>query len=309
MSEVVSKAQTDALREFNRFYTRRLGVLNEGLLDSPFSLAESRVMYELYANGPAMPSELADRLDMDRGYLSRLIARLDEQGLLKSETSEADRRSRTIRLTRKGRASFAKLDAKSQAQAAELIAPMDARARRKLISNLREMRRAMGDSGVAASPIVLRGHRPGDIGLVTQRHGELYAREYGWDERFEALVAGILSRYIAEFNPARERCWIAERDGEFLGCVFLMHKGADTAQLRMLLVEPAARGTGLGRTLVDECVRFARQCGYKKMVLWTNSQLDAARHIYQSHGFELIREEPHDAFGDGSVGQYWELEL
>lgn len=309
MSEVVSKAQTDALREFNRFYTRRLGVLNEGLLDSPFSLAESRVMYELYANGPAMPSELADRLDMDRGYLSRLIARLDEQGLLKSETSEADRRSRTIRLTRKGRASFAKLDAKSQAQAAELIAPMDARARRKLISNLREMRRAMGDSGVAASPIVLRGHRPGDIGLVTQRHGELYAREYGWDERFEALVAGILSRYIAEFNPARERCWIAERDGEFLGCVFLMHKGADTAQLRMLLVEPAARGTGLGRALVDECVRFARQCGYKKMVLWTNSQLDVARHIYQSHGFELIREEPHDAFGDGSVGQYWELEL
>lgn len=308
MSEV-SKAETDALRAFNRFYTRRLGVLNEGLLDSPFSLAESRVMYELYANGPAMPSELADRLDMDRGYLSRLIARLDEQGLLKSEASEADRRSRTLRLTRKGRSSFAKLDAKSQAQAAELIAPMDTRARRKLVSTLREMRRAMGDTGIVASPIVLRGHRPGDIGLVIQRHGELYAREYGWDERFEALVAGILSRYIAEFNPARERCWIAERDGEFLGCVFLMHKGADTAQLRMLLVEPAARGTGLGRTLVDECIRFARQCGYKKMVLWTNSQLGAARHIYQSHGFELIREEPHDAFGDGSVGQYWELEL
>lgn len=305
----VSKAETDALREFNRFYTRRLGVLNEGLLDSPFSLAESRVMYELYANGPAMPSELADRLDMDRGYLSRLFARLDEQGLLKSETSATDRRSRTIRLTRKGRTAFAKLDAKSQAQAAELIAPMDVRARRKLMSALREMRRAMGDGSVAPGPIVLRGHRPGDIGLVIQRHGELYAREYGWDERFEALVAGILSRYIAEFNPARERCWIAERDGEFLGCVFLMHKGADTAQLRMLLVEPAARGAGLGRTLADECIRFARRCGYKKMVLWTNSRLDAARHIYLSHGFELVREEPHDAFGDGSVGQYWELAL
>lgn len=308
MSEV-SQQEAAALREFNRFYTRRLGVLNEGLLDSPFSLAEVRVMYELFARGPAMPSELADRLDMDRGYLSRLFARLDEQGLLKSETSVTDRRSRTISLTRKGKTSFAKLDAKSQAQAAGLIAPMDDRGRRRLMSALREMRRALGDPDVVAGPIVLRGHRPGDIGMVTQRHGELYAREYGWDERFEALVAGILSRYIAEFNPARERCWIAERDGEFLGCVFLMHKGADTAQLRMLLVEPAARGTGLGRTLVDECIRFARQCGYKQMVLWTNSQLDAARHIYLSHGFELVREEPHDAFGDGSVGQYWSLQL
>jgi len=304
----VSKQEVDALREFNRFYTRRLGALNEGLLDSPFSLAEVRVMYELCARGQAMPSELADALEMDRGYLSRLFSRLDAQGLLKSQASDADRRSRRIALTRKGKAAFAKLNAKSQAQAAELIAPLDGRGRRRLMSALREMRRALGDA-VAAGPIVLRGHRPGDIGLITQRHGELYAREYGWDERFEALVAGILSRYIAEYQPARERCWIAERDGEFLGCVFLMHKGADTAQLRMLLVEPAARGTGLGRTLVDECVRFARQCGYRKMVLWTNSRLDAARHIYLSHGFSLIREEPHDAFGDGSVGQYWELDL
>lgn len=308
MSEV-SQKEAAALREFNRFYTHRLGVLNEGLLDSPFSLAEVRVMYELYVRGPAMPSELADRLDMDRGYLSRLLARLDEQGLLKSEASQADRRSRSVSLTRKGKTAFARLDAKSQAQAAELIAPLDSRGRRRLMSALREMRRALGDASVAASAIVLRGHRPGDIGLVTQRHGELYAREYGWDERFEALVAGILSRYIAEFKPARERGWIAERDGEFLGCVFLMQKDADTAQLRMLLVEPAARGTGLGRTLVDECIRFARQSGYRKMVLWTNSQLGAARHIYQSHGFELVREEPHDAFGDGSVGQYWELEF
>lgn len=308
MSEV-SKQEIAALREFNRFYTGRLGVLNEGLLDSPFSLAEVRVMYELDAHGPAMPSELADRLGMDRGYLSRLIARLDGQGLLKSQVSKTDRRSRMVSLTRKGKVTFTRLEAKSQAQAAELIAPMDSRGRRGLMSALREMRRALGDAGIAPSPIVLRGHRPGDIGLVTQRHGELYAHEYGWDEHFEALVAGILSRYIAEFKPARERGWIAERDGEFIGCVFLMQKDADTAQLRMLLVEPAARGTGLGRTLVDECIRFARQCGYRKMVLWTNSQLGAARHIYQSQGFQLVREEPHDAFGDGSVGQYWELDL
>lgn len=304
----VSKQEIAALREFNRFYTRQLGALNEGLLDSPFSLAELRVMYELSARGQAMPSELADALDMDRGYLSRLFARLDGQGLLASEASDADRRSRTVSLTRKGKAAFARLDAKSQAQAAELIAPLDSRGRQRLMSALREMRRALGDA-VAAGPIVLRGHRPGDIGLVTQRHGELYAREYGWDERFEALVAGILSRYIAEYKPARERGWIAERDGEFLGCVFLMQKDADTAQLRMLLVEPAARGMGLGRTLADECVRFARQCGYARMALWTNSRLDAARHIYLSHGFRRVREEPHDAFGDGSVGQYWELDL
>ncbi|MCL1633417.1 helix-turn-helix domain-containing GNAT family N-acetyltransferase [Luteimonas sp. SX5] len=305
----VSKEEVAALREFNRIYTRRLGVLNEGLLDSPFSLAEVRLMYELYANGPAMPSELAERLDMDRGYLSRLLARIEDQRLLKSQASQADRRSRTISLTRKGRSTFAKLDVKSQAQAAELIAPMDGRGRRRLMSALREMRRALGDDGVSPGPIVLRGHRPGDIGLVTQRHGELYAREYGWDERFEALVAGILSRYIAQFDPARERCWIAERDGEFLGCVFLMHKGADTAQLRMLLVEPSARGIGLGRTLVEQCVGFARRCGYKKIVLWTNSRLDAARHIYAAQGFRLVREEPHEAFGDGSMGQYWELEF
>lgn len=305
----VSKEEVAALRGFNRFYTRRLGVLNEGLLDSPFSLAEVRVMYELYANGPAMPSELAERLDMDRGYLSRLLARLEEQSLLKSQASEADRRSRNVSLTRKGRSTFAKLDAKSQSQAAELIAPMDARGRGRLMAALREMRRALGDAGVTPGPIVLRGHRPGDIGLITQRHGELYAREYGWDERFEGLVAGILSRFIEQFDPARERCWIAERDGEFLGCIFLMHKGADTAQLRMLLVEPSARGLGLGRTLVEQCVGFARRCGYKKIVLWTNSRLDAARRLYVAHGFQLVREEPHEAFGDGSVGQYWELEF
>ncbi len=298
-----------ALREFNRFYTRKLGVLNEGLLDSPFSLAEVRLMYELCARERATPSELAQALDMDRGYLSRLIARLDGQGLLKSETSQADRRSRTLALSRKGKTTFAKLDAKSQAQAAELIAPMDQGMRRRLMSDLLQMRRTLGDETAAAGPIALRDLRAGDIGLVAQRHGELYAREYGWGVRFEALVAGVLSQYVERLRPERENAWIAERDGDFLGCIFVMEKDADTAQLRLLLVEPAARGAGLGRRLVGECLDFARRAGYRRIVLWTNNRLDAARRIYESSGFRLLREEPHESFEDGSLGQYWELEF
>jgi len=305
----VDEREVAALREFNRFYTRKLGVLNEGLLDSPFSLAEVRVMYELHARGRATPSELAQALEMDRGYLSRLLARLDGQGLLQSETSQADRRSRTLALSRKGKTTFAKLDAKSQAQAAELIAPLDDGMRRRLMSDLLQMRRRLGDESAAAGPIVLRDLRAGDIGMVAQRHGELYSREYGWGVRFEALVAGVLSQYVEHLRPERERAWIAERDGEFLGCIFVMEKDADTAQLRLLLVEPAARGAGLGRRLVDACLDFARGAGYRRIVLWTNNRLDAARKIYGSCGFRLVREEPHASFEDGSLGQYWEMEL
>ncbi|HJR75217.1 MAG TPA: helix-turn-helix domain-containing GNAT family N-acetyltransferase [Luteimonas sp.] len=305
----VDELEVAALREFNRFYTRKLGVLNEGLLDSPFSLAEVRVMYELCARGQATPSELAVALDMDRGYLSRLLSRLDEQGLLKSEPSAADRRSRILALSRKGKTTFAKLDAKSQAQAAELIAPLDRGIRRRLMSDLLQMRRTLGDDTATAGPIVLRDPRAGDIGLVAQRHGELYSREYGWGLRFEALVAGVLSQYVQRLRPERERGWIAERDGDFLGCIFVMEKDAETAQLRLLLVEPAARGAGLGRRLVGECLDFARRAGYRRIVLWTNNRLDAARRIYESCGFRLVREEPHESFEDGSLGQYWELEF
>ncbi len=303
----VTEREIAGLREFNRFYTRKLGVLNEGLLDSPFSLAEVRVMYELSARKRATPSELALALEMDRGYLSRLLARLDGQGLLESEPSQADRRSRTLTLSRKGKATFAKLDAKSQAQAAELIAPLDEGMRGRLMADLLQMRRRLGDETAAVGPVVLRGLRPGDIGLVAQRHGELYAREYGWGIRFEALVAGVLARYVEGFRPGREQAWIAERDGDFLGCIFVMEKDADTAQLRLLLVEPAARGAGLGRRLVGECLDFARGAGYRRIVLWTNNRLRSARKIYESSGFRLIREEPHESFEDGSLGQYWEL--
>jgi len=305
----VDPAEVAALREFNRFYTRRLGVLNEGLLDSPYSLAEVRVMYELRARGKATHTELARALEMDRGYLSRLVARLDEQGLLSAEPSPTDRRSRTLALSRKGKAAFDKLDAKSQAQAAELIAPLDPAVRRRLMSGLRQMRRTLGDASAATAPIALRSLQPGDLGLVTQRHGELYAREYGWGLRFEALVAVVLARYVERLKPQRECAWIAERDGEFLGCIFVMEKDAETAQLRLLLVEPAARGAGLGRRLVGECLDFARRAGYRRIVLWTNNRLDAARRIYETAGFRLVREEPHESFEDGSLGQYWELDF
>lgn len=305
----VSEQEVIALREFNRFYTRLLGALNEGLLDSPYSLAEARVMYELYARGQATPSELAEALDMDRGYLSRLFARLDALKLLKSELSQQDRRSRTLSLSRKGKTVFAKLDAKSRAQAAELIAPLADGDRAGLIASLRRMRRTLGDGSAVAGPITLRELRPGDLGLVAQRHGELYAREYGWGLRFEALVSGVLSQYVESFRPGRENAWIAERDGDFLGCIFVMEKDADTAQLRLLLVEPAARGAGLGRRLVEECLAFARQAGYRRIVLWTNSRLGAARRIYEAAGFRRVREEPHASFTDGSLGQYWELEF
>ena len=304
----ISDQDIAALREFNRFYTRKLGVLNEGLLDSPYSLAEVRLMYELCARGQATPSELADALDMDRGYLSRLFARLDSLKLLKSELSQHDRRSRTLSLSAKGKAAFAKLDAKSRAQAAELIAPLADGDRARLIASLRRMRRTLGD-GAATDSIVLRDLRPGDLGLIAQRHGELYAREYGWGLRFEALVSGVLAQYVESFRPGRENAWIAERDGDFLGCIFVMEKDADTAPLRLLLVDPAARGAGLGRRLAEECVAFARQAGYRRIVLWTNSRLGAARHIYESFGFQLLKEEPHESFEDGSLGQYWALEF
>jgi GNAT superfamily N-acetyltransferase len=194
-------------------------------------------------------------------------------------------------------------------QAAALVGSLDSPRRARLHKALGEVRTLLGDPTFTPGPIVMRAHRPGDIGLVAQRHGELYAQEYGWDERFEALVAGILAKFVNEFKPARERCWIAERDGEFLGCVFLVEKDQRTAQLRMLLVEPAARGLGLGKQLVAECIRFARSKRYKRMALWTNSVLDAARHIYEAFGFRLVTQGPHRSFGKQLIEQHWELDL
>jgi DNA-binding MarR family transcriptional regulator/N-acetylglutamate synthase-like GNAT family acetyltransferase len=297
------------LRAFNRFYTRHIGVLRQGLLGSPLSLTQVRVLYELSARKMAVASQLARDLGLDTGYLSRLLAGFRRKRWIALTPSTGDRRRRPIVLTSLGRAAFEPLDRRSQAEAASAIAPLDGISRRRLLDALRTARTLLGDTSLAQGPVLLRSHRPGDIGRVTQRHGVLYAEEYGWDERFEALVAGILAKFVDEFKPERERCWIAERDGEFLGCVFLVEKDRHTAQLRALLVEPSARGLGLGKQLVAECIRFARQKRYKKVVLWTNSVLDAARHIYQMAGFRMIKQGKLRSFGKNLVEQTWELQL
>ena len=307
----MNRIQHDAaqLRAFNRFHTGRIGVLNERMLDSRLSLAQVRVLYELSARNGALASQLARELGLDPGYMSRLLAGFRRKRWITTAATSADKRRRPILLTKAGRAAFEPLDRRSQAEAEAMLAPLDSGRRQSLIDALRAVREMLGDNSLAPGPIVLRSQRPGDIGLVAKRHGELYAEEYGWDERFEALVAGILARFVENFRPERERCWIAERDGRFLGCVFVVEKDQDTAQLRMLLVEPAARGMGLGKQLVAECIRFARAKRYRRMVLWTNSVLDAARHVYESFGFRLIEQGKHSAFGKDLVEQTWQLDL
>ena len=305
MSDI--QAHATALRAFNRFYTKRIGVLRERLLGSPLSLTETRVLYELHARKGAVASELARDLDLDPGYLSRVLAAFKRKRWIATVADAADKRRRTIALTKTGQGAFAPLDRRSQDEAAALVSSLDPSARRRLHDAQRTIRQLLGDATQPSAPIVLRTHRPGDIGFIAHRHGVLYAEEYGWDERFEALVAGILAKFVENLKPRRERCWIAERDGEFLGCVFLVEKDKHSAQLRLLLVERAARGHGLGRHLVAECLRFARQKRYRKVVLWTNSVLDAARHIYESFGFKLVAQGRHRSFGKELVEQTWEV--
>jgi DNA-binding MarR family transcriptional regulator/N-acetylglutamate synthase-like GNAT family acetyltransferase len=297
------------LRAFNRFYTRHIGVLREDLLDSPLSLTQVRVLYELNARNSVLASELGRDLGLDPGYLSRLLAGFKRKRWIAPAPASGDKRRRPILLTAAGRMAFEPLNRRSQAEAASLVTALDVGSRRHLLDSLRTARRLLGDASLTPGPVVLRSQRPGDIGKVIQRHGALYAEEYGWDERFEALVASILGKFIDEFKPERERCWIAERDDAFLGCVFLVEKDKHTAQLRALLVEPSARGMGLGKQLVAECIRFARQKRYRKIVLWTNSVLDAARHVYQAFGFQLVKQGKLRAFGKNLVEQTWELVL
>src|SRR5215475_2796779 len=269
------------VRAFNRFYTRRIGVLQEGLLRSHFSLAEARVLYELAQRARPTASELGQALGLDAGYLSRILAGFASRGLVGRRPSPSDGRRSLLRLTAKGRRAFASLDRRSQGETAALLAPLAADEQGRLVGALRTVERLLGGVPAANEPYVLRPLRPGDIGWVVHRHAVLYAREYGWDERFEALVAGIAARFIARHDPARERFWIAERDGEVVGSVLLVRQSRTVAKLRLLLVEPAARGHGIGARLVDECVHFARQAGYRKIMLWTNDVLHAARHLYE----------------------------
>ena len=297
------------VRAFNRFYTQRIGVLQHGVLQSPYSLTEVRVLYEL-ANGADLTATDVQRiLGLDRGYLSRILRSFERSGMLLRERSKKDGRRSLIRLTSHGRKVFSALNARQSSDVEKMLQPIPDSVREKLVGSMQTIQKVLNSETAGAGKVSLRAHRPGDMGWVMFRHGILYESEYGWDERFEALVGEIVVNFIRDFDGERERCWIAEMDGERVGSVFLVKDTATVAKLRLLLVEPAARGHGVGRLLVRECIDFARRAGYRKLTLWTNSVLDAARHIYESAGFELVKEEKHSSFGHNLTGQYWSLDL
>jgi DNA-binding MarR family transcriptional regulator/GNAT superfamily N-acetyltransferase len=300
--------RVDEVRRFNRFYTRRVGALRGGLLGSPFPLPEARLIYELGQRGASSASELGAELDLDMGYLSRLSQSLRRRGLLQAKTSPQDGRRRVLSLTAKGRKAFSTLDARSREEVSGMLAKLPAGAQARLVGAMQTVTTLLADR-TQPPPIALRGPRPGDLGWVVCRHGALYAEEYGYDERFEALVADIAAKFVRNFRPEAERCWIAEADGEPVGSVLVVRQSKSVAKLRLLLVEPQARGRGLGRRLVEECIRFAKDKGYRKLVLWTQSDLRAARAIYQGCGFRLVRSEKHATFGVPLTGEYWELAL
>lgn len=309
MAETGFAQRVEAARRFNRFFTRRIGVLQEGLLASPFSLAEARVLYELAHRDAPTAGELAAELGLDPGYLSRILRRFVAQGLVVKESSAADGRQSLLRLTEAGREAFAPLNARSRAEIGAMLEALAPAEQCRLVEAMRTIEQLLGAAAEHKAPYLLRPHQPGDIGWVIQRHGELYAREYGWDESFEALVAEVAAKFIKQFDPKRERCWIAEKDGENVGSVFVVAESDAVAKLRLLLVEPKARGLGIGNRLVAECIRFARERQYRRMALWTNSVLVSARRIYEAQGFRLVQAEPHHSFGHDLVGEHWELEL
>jgi DNA-binding MarR family transcriptional regulator/N-acetylglutamate synthase-like GNAT family acetyltransferase len=308
-----------AVRRFNRFYTRKIGVLREGAYRSPFSLTQVRVLYELAHRDRPTATELGRDLGLDAGYLSRILRGFERRGLVVKTPSPADGRRSHLALTAHGKRAFAPLDARSHDEVAAMLAGLSGTEQGRIVGAMHTIQELLGDRDTRSppsppsppppSPYVLRAPQPGDLGWVVHRHGALYAREYGYDEEFEGLVAEIVARFVQRYDAKRERCWIAERDGENIGCVFLVKKSPTVAQLRLLLVEPAARGSGLGTRLVGECVRFARQAGYRRLVLWTQSELRAARRLYEAAGFALIRKERHRSFGKDLVAETWALEL
>jgi DNA-binding MarR family transcriptional regulator/N-acetylglutamate synthase-like GNAT family acetyltransferase len=309
VAEADQLQHVEAVRRFSRFYTRRIGALREGLLDSPFTLTEGRVVYELAQHATASAAELARELDLDPGYLSRLLKGLEQRGYVLRRPATTDGRQSTLALSEQGEAAFAQINARSRARVAGLLAPLGADDRARLVAALTTVTSLLGEAPPRRVPYILRPHQPGDIGWVIARHGALYAEEYAFDETFEALVAEICAQFLKSFDARRERCWIAERDGLNVGCVFLVRQSDAVAKLRCLLVEPGVRGLGIGARLVDECIRFARQKGYTKITLWTNSILLAAIRLYERAGFRLVKEERHASFGHDLIGQTWELEL
>jgi DNA-binding MarR family transcriptional regulator/GNAT superfamily N-acetyltransferase len=300
-----------AFRQFNRMYTRIIGTLQEGLLNTEYSLAEARVIYELATGAQPKAKEVAAALGLDQAYLSRILSKFETQKLIRRKASKEDSRSAEIELTRKGRTAFDVLNALSDKQAGSILDTLSPSERAELIGCMKTIQRLLVKDGTAPPLYTLRPHRPGDMGWVAHREAASYAEEYGFDYTFEALVLRIVTEFLEKFDAKHERCWIAELDGQSVGHVFLVKDPdqMETAKLRLLLVEPCARGKGLGRALVKECIRFARTSGYRKITLWTQSILVAAHRIYEQAGFRLIKEEPHHSFGKDLIGQTWEMEL
>ena len=301
--------RVDAVRRFNRFYTRHIGVLQAGLLESRFSLTEVRVLYEIAHGEKPRAGAIAAELGLDRGYLSRILERFRRQGLLVRQRSPTDARQSLLSLTARGRCEFEVLDRRASAEVRAMLARLPAAEQAGLLEAMTTIQGLLDAAPRAGrDEYRLRPPVPGDLGWVVHRHGVLYAREYGWDMRFEALVAEIVARFALRHDPKRERCWIAERDGANVGCVFLVKRSKTVGQLRCLLVEPSARGLGIGARLGEECVRFARQAGYRRMMLLTHGALHAARRIYESTGFRMTKEVAHAHFGHGAL-QTWEMTL
>jgi DNA-binding MarR family transcriptional regulator/GNAT superfamily N-acetyltransferase len=301
----------DIIRSFNRRYTRQLGLLDTGLLGSEFTLTEARVLYELANGENSTATQIAGELGLDLGYMSRLIKKFARRRYIKRTRSPVDARQSRLRLTLRGRAVFDPLDRAARHQIAEMIAPLAPAQRSVLLSAMQSVQRLLegGSTEASREPFAIRPIRIGDIGWITHRQGILYSQEYGWDATYEALVAEILANFVKNHDSDLERGWVAERDGEIIGSVFLVRASADLAKLRLLYVEPTARGLGVGRRLVQECIDFARSKGYKTLTLWTNDVLVSARRIYQAAGFQLTKEERHHSFGKDLVGQTWDLAL
>jgi DNA-binding MarR family transcriptional regulator/GNAT superfamily N-acetyltransferase len=306
------EARIAAVRRFSRFYTRQLGLLQESLVHTRFSISEARVLYELAHRDSVTASELAADLDLDHGYLSRILRRFAEDGLLGKKRAPDDARQSLITITAKGRKAFAPLNKGSHDQVAAMLEKLSPADQSRVVGAMNTVETLLGassQSSVAIPAIILRTHQPGDMGWVTSAHGALYAQEFGWNIEFEALVAKITAEFIENFDAKRERCWIAELDGERVGSVFVVRKNDEIAKLRLLIIDPRARGLKLGRRLVEECLRFAKAAGYSSMTLWTQSNLTAARAIYQRAGFTLTAQERHHSFGVDLVGEIWDIDL
>ncbi|HEX7790845.1 MAG TPA: helix-turn-helix domain-containing GNAT family N-acetyltransferase [Afipia sp.] len=306
--EATKESRIAAIRRFNRFYTRKIGVLEQQLLESPFSLTEARVLFELAHRDEPTAKEIGAQLDLDPGYLSRIVQAFMEKGLVTRKPVPSDRRQFRLALTTKGRLAFGRLNRSSHDEVGVMLEKLPGGGEERLVAAMSTIERLLDDEAPRPE-VTLRTHRPGDMGWVVQQHGALYAREHGWDISFEGLCAEIAAQFLKDFDPARERCWIAEIDNQQVGSVFLVKHTDEVAKIRLLLIDPAGRGLGIGKRLVDECIAFARSCGYRKITLWTQSMLLAARGIYERAGFVRVASEPHRSFGHALVGETWELVL